>query len=328
MINARRTEGLEGFNVAAMNKGLAPIGASVRAPGNPGIDQAQRAVGNAYDKAVSGVSLSPDQQFIAEMQAAKSAGDAADAARGRQDFGFTMDNKIRPLAGNSPTMTGETLQDMLRTLRGQSQAYNKAATGPQPDPMAASVADAFDGVSGAIQGLAGRGAPEVMPALNSANAAYRNLGILEDAALRGNNTDGLFTPAQLGMATKASKFVNNKAMAAGKAPFAALQRAGQNVLPSKVPDSGTAGRMVTGGLGLSALGGGAGFAAGDPQGGAMTGGLTAGTLALLASKWGQKALVSALLDRPAAATAVGKKLAKRKGLFGSATVPLLLPQGN
>ena len=63
---------------------------------------------------------------------------------------------------------------------------------------------------------------------------------------RGMNTEGVFTPAQLGMASRqnAKKFGGN--YASPSRPFFDLQRAGQQVLPSKIPDSGTAGRQAAG----------------------------------------------------------------------------------
>jgi hypothetical protein len=84
-----------------------------------------------------------------------------------------------------------------------------------------------------------------MQALGNANTAYRNLNILSDAVGRGINNEGLFMPSQLGAAAKANttRFGGKIAAATPDRPFYELQRAGQEVLPSRVPDSGTAGRI-------------------------------------------------------------------------------------
>jgi hypothetical protein len=88
-----------------------------------------------------------------------------------------------------------------------------------------------------------------------ANAAYRNLSVLGDAVGAGMNTGGLFSPAQLGTAARgnARKFTGRLSGSTTDRPFYDLQRAGQDVLPSKVPDSGTAGRADAGGEGLTAM---------------------------------------------------------------------------
>ena len=53
-------------------------------------------------------------------------------------------------------------------------------------------------------------------------------------------------------------------------------------------------------------------------------GWMAALLSAGASKTGQKAINKLLFDRPDAAKAAGSLIRKRKGLFGSASVPLML----
>ena len=57
--------------------------------------------------------------------------------------------------------------------------------------------------------------------------------------------DGVFTPAQLHAAVKAKdKSMDKGAFARGNALMQDLSSAGKNVLPSNIPDSGTAGRLL------------------------------------------------------------------------------------
>ena len=81
---------------------------------------------------------------------------------------------------------------------------------------------------------------------NRAKASYRRLSTLADAVNRASETEGVFAPSQLGGAAKANakKFDGSIASASGNRPFFELQRPAQKVLPSKVPDSGTAGRLA------------------------------------------------------------------------------------
>jgi hypothetical protein len=91
----------------------------------------------------------------------------------------------------------------------------------------------------------------------NANQANRNLNVLADAVNQAKGTGGVFTPHQLNMkdAQSALKLTGNIASASGNRPFADLAAAGQEVLPSKLGDSGTFKRMLVGGLATGTLGG-------------------------------------------------------------------------
>lgn len=161
-----------------------------------------------------------------------------------------------------------------------------------------------------------------MPAYDAAKKAFKRLSTLEDAVLRAKQTGGVFSPAQLGMADRAStvKFGGKHAAAAGKGEFHEFQRNMQEVLPNKVPDSGSAGRaaLLLAPSALAGAGAGVGAAAGDTGGGATTG-LTLGTLLALAySRAGQRALTASVLNRPNAARAAGSAVRKGAPLVGHA----------
>ena len=139
-----------------------------------------------------------------------------------------------------------------------------------------------------------------------------------------SGTPFVFTPSQLqraGMKTQ-GRFP-------GARPFAELSDAGQAVLPSRIPNSGTADRAaqlllpgaILGGGGIGALAG------GDVQGAGTGAGLsTAAMLALLVggTKVGQKVIQRAVIDRPASAKMLGRAIRDKRGLFGSASLPLLI----
>lgn len=319
IVNARRTEGLQGFNKAAFGEGGAPIGYQPSAIGEQGIDTFGDASTQAYGNAVNGVSVTPDGQFAQDVGAALNRGNAL--PRVGPEFGSVVNSDIAPhFANPSGSIDGPQIQDILQNTRG---------TPFGTDAMGAKANTALGDIGGAVSDLVGRQAPDVIPRLKAANTAYRNLNILADAVGRGMNTDGVFTPAQLGMAARANtiKFGGKLAAASEDRPFFDLQRAGQNVLPSKVPDSGTAGRLallavptVAGG----AVGTGGGYAAGDTATGTGLGSAAGllGALALAAggSRTGQRILTKTLLDRPDFAVKIGDKLIKRQGLFGAPMV--------
>ena len=315
LIGNRRLEGFQSFNRAAMNEAGAPIGATTNNYGEAGIADLLDQTGRAYDSATAGVTVPLDGQFPADL--------AAIGAQSRMlppdlapRFNSAMDNAVQPVY-QAGQLTGDAYQQAQRALKG----YKAEATKPGFE------ADYRGLLSQAQEALTAQmrrgGGSSVVEGLDSANAAYRGTKTLENAVSAAKNGTGsgqvqLFTPAQLNTAgyRAAAKYP-------GARPFADLADAGQEVLPSQVPDSGTAGRLIAMGLPVG-LGG---AAAGSEQFGFENVARALGAAALLsagASKTGQKAINKLLFDRPDAAKAAGSLIRKRKGLFGSASVPLML----
>lgn len=324
MVQARRLEGLEDANKAAFNIGANGKGV-VTAIGGEGVDQLGNIKNQAYSDALNGVNLTPDPTFTAQIQAANTAGRGVDVARGRGDFGYIMDNQVGPIAGNSPTISGKQLQDIMRTTQGGQRAYTRAANGLQPDPMAQGVADALGGVNNAVTGLTARQAPSVIPKLKEANQINRNFLILDDAA--NSTTDGMFTGAGLNAAVRRNVrglFGRSSKAMVNKQPLAKFGQAMHEVLPNQIPQTGVNAAPTLALLGGLGLGGGAGAMAGDAKEGAGYG-LTLGALTTLAStKEGQKMIVSALMDRPDAARFLGSKIGQHSGYLGMAGSGYLL----
>lgn len=122
------------------------------------------------------------------------------------------------------------------------------------------MAEAYSGIVEAIDNAVARSLPaSERIALNAARRQYGNLKVLEKIGVEGGN----ISPSKLANALRVK---NKKAFAIGKGDLVKLAKAGKEVLPAKVGDSGTAQRMMyqnlmTGGA-AGALGG---FATGDPM---------------------------------------------------------------
>jgi hypothetical protein len=174
--------------------------------------------------------------------------------------------------------------------------------------------------------------PGALEAFRSANAANRNANVIAQALDKAKNQgDELFTPAQVNTADamSARRLEGPMASAAGDRPFFDLARAGQEILPSKLPDSGTATRGLVGASLIGGIGGaGVGSAFGDAGTGAQTGlGLTL-LLAAGGSRPAQRAMVAALTRRPDAMRIIGNTIARNAGIGGwtgaGALTPLLV----
>lgn len=312
-VNARRLEGLQKMNVVAFDKALEPIGGNIGGKfGEEAVADAQDQVGKAFQSALAGKAATVDHDFIKEATPAKMA--LLNLPRVGNEVADSVDETINAYfnAANG-SISGENMQSLLRDL-GQIKRANAA------DPLGHRIGKAIDRVSDSVENLFRRQAPEVMPQYDAAKKAFRRLSTLEDAVLRAKNgsTDGnaLFTTGQLGLADRANtvKFGGKHAAAAGKGEFHDFQRDAQEVLPNKVPDSGTAGRLFVPAAAAVALGGAGGYLEGN------TGkGLTLGALIALAySRGGQRALTGAVLKRPAVARAAGSAVQRKAPLLGHA----------
>lgn len=323
IVNARRLEGLRAFNEKAMGDAVAPINGQAAGVGNDGIQALYDQVGNAYDNATAGVNVPLDQQLIGEINALRNAGGLPPdyAARLNQ----ALSNRLDPVL-QTGQMSGDQFQQAMRGLKGYRASADKAAPGFEQDYR-----DVLSKAMDALNGQMSRGGGDsVVSGLRSADNAYRNVKTLDKAVTAARNGTGsgeiqIFTPAQLNNAATqaAQKF-------AGPRPFGELIDNAQAVLPNRVPDSGTAGRLATYALPtvLGGTGAGVGTLAGDTGTGTLSGLALAAALMAGGSKAGQKALEKVLTSRPGVVKKAGSLVRKKSGLFGAATIPPLLASQN
>lgn len=281
MVRTRRMEGIEGFDRAAFREAGAPIGAVPTEIGERGNEQLTAAGRQAYSDALTGVRVAPDAQFFADAQPPIAAGTDLPTPLGDQ-FAYTG-RKIGEQFDASGTLTGSRYQAARQTLTRDRKAVESMPNGYEFGQAARGVADS-------LEGLVRRQSPDTVPALSSADAAYRNQRIIGDAVSRARNAEpgGVFMPSQLTDAAEANakRFAGSATTAR---PFFDLARAGQNVLPSRLPNSGTGDRLLFGSL-LATTAGGLGATTGAVsaengeagQGAVQGGGVGLGTLATVA----------------------------------------------
>lgn len=316
MINARRTEGITRMNAKAFDKALEPINKTAGGKvGEEGVQEAHAAVQQAFREALDGKSAQLDVDFV------RGSADALNRLRRlkRNDIGNEVVDQIEEVTRGyiDPTtgeLTGENMQAMLGSLREIRQAY-------KADPLGKRIGDEVRKIERSVEGMFERQAPEVMPKYNNAKQAYRRVSILANTVNRAKNSEGVFTSGQLGMSDRqnSTKFDGAMAAASGKGQFHDFQRDAQNVLPNKVPDSGTAGRLATAVVpgAIAGSGAGIGFAAGDTQSGAQAGLGIASITAALYTRQGQRALAALAAKRGQKSVKAGKKIKGQARLAGA-----------
>ena len=327
-IMRRRAEGLDAFNSAAFREALAPIGATggdvIR---EAGIEQAQSAVSDAYRQALGGSQVSVDQPFADDLVA------AVTGIRGIPRIGDEVSDSVGEIVnptyfGPGDTLSGTNMQPMLQELRKLRTAY-------AGDPLGNRVGQGVQRVEDAVTGMFERQAPDVMPDFRAANEAYRNEEVLRAAVHAARNGSrsgdpGMFTHSQLldAAAQNAGRYGNGRGTT--RQPFFDLARAGQSVLPSSIPDSGTAGRLALPSVAFL-LGGGGGAAAedgdmGERAGSGLATGLAAAGLASAPNSRVARDMIARLLlsERSPTAQRIGQEIIENDRVAGLlATAPLL-----
>lgn len=328
LIQSQRRRGVEDFNRAAFSEALAPIGqTSIAQVGEAGVGQAQQLLGQAYDSALGGQQVSIDTPFLMDLGRAQTR--ALNLKRVGPEVRQGIDEIVPEYfdAGSPGTLTGENVQPLLRELREFRSGY-------RTDPLGNRINSRVEDVEDAITGLFDRQVPDVMPQFNAANEAYSQFAPVQDAVLAAKNTGGVFMPSQLGTQSvrSAVKFRGRNAAARGDRALFELQRSGQDVLPSTIPDSGTAGRLmvIPGALGLGgAAFGSAGSAPEERVEGGVQGlGAGLGLSAALASPYLTRALIQRAVTgaRPPWLQAAGEAIGRYR-LPGALSVPLLVSPG-
>lgn len=252
-IRKAQERSFETFNRAVINRGLEDIGQKLP----PGVDSGHDAIGwaqdefgKAYDQVIPRMAGHVDvdfrndlnaiyaraqaenlpQQYLDQLQHAIAqhiiepfrAGGGQIAGDAAQDIGTKLDETINPLRRG-----GVYEQDLARYLRAADKALDNMMERQNP-------------VLSAAKAKIDKGYAQFKIAQAAAHAA-------------GTRADGTFTPAQLNRAVLArDKSKDKAAYARGIALMQDLSTAAKDVLPQKVPDSGTPERAAL----MAILGGG------------------------------------------------------------------------
>jgi len=244
-IQAARQRGIESFDRAAGNRALAPIGERVPThltSGHAIIDDVETKLGNAYDRVHSGTSLAMDPQLQNDLTTIGQQYRTLGSERLQQLQSFIDQNIEEPLRDHGGIIPGNIVHGGAANLR--REAANLAS---DPNAFTRNLGTAVQDVHDAMNAALERQNPGFAAQLGAANTGWANFVRMRQAAasVGAQSTEGSFTPAQLGAATKAlDRSAGKGASARGTALMQDLAEAGKGVMPSKIPDSGTAQRAA------------------------------------------------------------------------------------
>ena len=299
-IKGRQFDAVMDFNKAAYNRVLEPLGVEFDedAPvGNEGIQKLGGIINDAYSKAYDGAAVKNTDAFQDALSGIKQDAASALPAERASMIGKNIERLITDKMGAGGQLQGDDLQAAKNWFAEQARPSPTASLDDRATAAAATkVVDALkDGIAETD--------PERGAMLDAADNAYMRYARVAQAAGSNNASakGGIFTASQLGNALRSMDTSTRRMnFAKGLAPMQDLAQAGQQVLPSTVPDSGTALR------GLIELGAGGAITHSIAPEAALPalGAIGAGTA--LYSKPGQKLAEALLFGAPGARSAMGK----------------------
>lgn len=305
--NARRGA-VETFNRAAINRATAPIGQQVDEVGQRGVAAAGNAISDAYASGKNALRyFRIDPQGAQELSTLKAM--SQQLPEKEQRAFDAVWSYLRSEVSPNGSLTADSYKRIDSKLGAEIGRFSKS-----PDAYQQQVADALKEMQRVLDQSLRRSNPQAAKMLGAADEAYANLVRVEGASKAAQNSEGVFTPAQLNAAIRgADKSVRNRAVSRGEALMQDLGNAGQTVLGNKVPDSGTAGRALT--AGAITLGGGAVINPAIPIG--LVGG------AAMYSRPMQSLLNAAVTSRPQSAQLVADSIQESAPRLGPAAAQVL-----
>jgi hypothetical protein len=322
MIKNAQQRGVQQFNAAAYNEALAPIGEKFSGKvGQEGIEQVANKIGAAYNEVLPKMQFKIDPQFHADVMNLSSMAQGLPETQ-QKTFLNLLKTQIFNKVGPQGNMDGQALKGVQSELARVSKGYlgDPSFDNRQLGAAVSALRDAVDG------NLVRMNPPELAQKLSNANQAWANFARIRAAgASQGAmNNEGVFTAGQLQNAVRsADKSAGKGATATGNALMQDLSGAGQRVLGSKYPDSGTTGRGL---MSLLAPGSIAAGMATAPTSTLLTlGGIGASSLPY--TQLGQRAAAALLTARPQLAQPVGKAVTNAGRVVVPASLPALLSGG-
>lgn len=290
-IRQAETRAIEDFNRAALNRVLAPIGGKASSIGYEGIEEASKAVSNAYDDALANLGrVDVDSAFTNRLSALKTMVRSLPNSIQRQ-----FDNIVRDQIESKITPAGSMTPEQLKTATSELYKLGTGYKGQANSFDQQQLGDALLQLRSNLYDLAGRISPQANEAIKKADKAFAQLVRVQNAATRADG--GIFSPAQLSAAAKVTdKSARKVATSQGRALMQDFAQDAKSVLGNNLPDSGTAERL---GSGLAL---GAGYMINPLVAGSMVAGRAAYTPAA------QNALVSLIARRPEVARQAGEQV--------------------
>lgn len=246
MIANARTKANAQFESAAFNRALKPIGHELPKglSGREALIFTESTLKNNYDDVLNRIgAIAPDEQFNNKVASLKSMVDKTIMPKAEKAKFTSALNDVQQSIDENGVITSDAFKALESSL-GTDASKLGASTNIYEGKLAPAVKQLQAELRDMLKRQAGSSADE----LNNANAAWANFKRVQNAGSKLGAEEGSFTPAQFQNAVRAlDKSKDKAAFARGSALGQDLGDAGKAVLGNKVPNSGTAERLLYGG---------------------------------------------------------------------------------
>ncbi|MAL01004.1 MAG: hypothetical protein CL536_02470 [Alcaligenaceae bacterium] len=247
-IRGARSRANESLNRAVYNRVLEPIGKSTTKTGREAVDDAAKMISQAYDDVLGKVSFRPDNGFSQSIANIRNMASSLPSKEAKSFNNVLQKEVIEPLT-KSRAVDGMTFKRIESQLGERAQGFLRATDAYQND-----VGRALLEVQKALRENLARMNPAYANELQNVNRSFAQLVRLENAAGKIGAQEGVFTPQQLAQAIRQTDRSSRKrAYSSGRALMQDLSDAAQSRMSAKIPDSGTAERLM---LNVGAVGSG------------------------------------------------------------------------
>lgn len=248
-IRGARGRANEQLNRAVYNRVLKPIGQNTSKVGRAGVDEVSKKVSQAYDDVLQHVKFSADDAFVDQLEKLSFMADDLPAKEAQQ-FQRILDREVLTPLLKGKSIDGQSFKTIETQLGQRAQSFLKSTDSYQKD-----LGHAIGEVQTALRENLVRLNPAVADRLRAVNDSFANLVRLQKASGAVGAADGVFTPAQLAQAVRgADGTVRHNGYARGNALMQDLSDAARERMSSVIPNSGTADRLATFGIGGTAMG--------------------------------------------------------------------------
>lgn len=292
-IQEARKANLGTFNQAVANEALKPISKRVPAgvaPGNETTAFVERAIGAEYDKLIPSGGVRVDDEMGQALGGLTDIVQTLQPKNQRRLEGILNQRLVSRMATGE--LDGPMYQRVQSELKREAQRFSGSN-----DPDYRAMGEAIGGVSEALRDAAARQNPAFAARKAKVDRAWAEFKRLQGATVgAGSASEGVFTPAQYyGAVKRADKSLDKGRLARGDAIGQDFGGAASRVLPSQIPDSGTATRGSIAALAAAPSAIASGFATGGPIG-ALTAaggvGATVGGLKLASKAYSPQAIAA------------------------------------
>jgi len=241
---------------AAGNEALAPIGETLPKDARTGYQVAQRVskvLGDRYDQVTSGITARVDPQFTQDFSGlmARAGTVLDDSNLGRLER--ILRDKVYGEIDATGTLSGPNFKRIETALRQQSERASRPTSTLADNDLAEMIDESRD----VVRDLIARQYPAAADEITNLNRGWANYKRIERAVTgsAGFSREGTPTPGELSQTV--ANMSSNSQIANERALLQGLATDARTVLPSTVPDSGTAQKTVlaasAGALGTGAV---------------------------------------------------------------------------